>query len=147
GSFFKKDGKWVKSSRGQSGKDASAKDRMRDVLSLISAEQFRAITEAANTAVLIQGIAGSGKTTVALHRLAWLLDPFNSELKADECLVLAQTSSLKTYIKNTLDGLNVENIKVQKFDEWTSFVMKEIFPEYGPNFLSPCPSSIDRVKK
>ena len=147
GSYIRKNGEWIKASRKNSGKDTNARDRMRDVLSLISAEQFRTITEGADTAVLIQGIAGSGKTTVALHRLAWLLDPFNSELKADECLIIVQTSSLKTYTKNTLKELDVEEMKVLRIEEWTAEVLKHCLSSLEWNRDSVGASSIDRLKR
>jgi DNA helicase-2/ATP-dependent DNA helicase PcrA len=147
GNFQKKDGKWIKSS-GNTAKSAEGpKDRMRDVLSLISAEQFRNITEDAQTAVLIQGIAGSGKTTVALHRLAWLLDPFNSELKAEDSLVLVQTSSLKTYILNTLSELDVEKVQVERLEDWTGKLLKEILPGMSVDLSASTSTSIERIKK
>ena len=56
----------------------STEKRLPSILSLITKEQFELITSDSERPVIIQGSAGSGKTTVALHRLAWLLHEKNS---------------------------------------------------------------------
>lgn len=104
-----------------------------EVLSLISPEQFRAITKESASAVLIQGIAGSGKTTVALHRLAWLLDAGNSDLAASDCLVLTIGPSLREYIRSSLSALNLSQVSVFSYREWCS---KQILPHLPASILS-----------
>ena len=51
--------------------------------------------------VIIQGSAGSGKTTVALHRLAWLLHENNSQIKAEKTRVIVMNRSLAIYVSAT----------------------------------------------
>jgi DNA helicase-2/ATP-dependent DNA helicase PcrA len=102
--------------------------QLRDVLPLITPEQFKMITEDATTAVLIQGIAGSGKTTVALHRLAWLLHPDNSSLKADEVAVIALSRSLKSFIERSVGALSITGVKVLTFEEWAALSVAELVP-------------------
>ncbi|NLF25574.1 MAG: ATP-binding domain-containing protein [Deltaproteobacteria bacterium] len=109
--------------------EADEYSRLPDVLSLITAEQFKAITEDADTAILIQGIAGSGKTTVALHRLAWLLHEDNSDLKPEQCLIVVLSRSLKTYITNTLPSINANGVRVLTYLEWVAETLARACPE------------------
>ena len=121
-----------------------------EILSLITAEQFKAITEEAKTAVLIQGVAGSGKTTVALHRLAWMLHEDNSDIKPEEIVFLTVSPSLKMYIENSLPALGTQAVKVRTYHEWTARTLKYISQDSNFVLSRPvdgCPSGIDRVKR
>lgn len=118
GRFSKRNGVWEKVSSTQRSSKSSA-DGLPSILSLITPDQFRMITEEASTAVLIQGIAGSGKTTVALHRLAWLLHEDNSDLKPHESLILVYSNALKSYVSQTLPSMKVTGVSVLTFSEWS----------------------------
>jgi len=87
-----------------------------DVLSLITPEQFATITEDAHTAVLIQGIAGSGKSTVGLYRLAWLLRA--NKAAATSSAIVLRNPALKEYIIRSLPSINLENVNVLTTMEW-----------------------------
>jgi len=89
-----------------------------EILALITAEQFRSITVDANTAVLIQGVAGSGKTTVAIHRLAWLLHPDNSSLRPRDVGIVVLSPALRAYIENSLPSAGVSDVTVKTYHEW-----------------------------
>ncbi len=99
-----------------------------DILSLITPEQFKMITEDADTTILIQGVAGSGKTTVALHRLAWLLHEDNSSLKAEDSLIIVLSPTLKQYIKQSLPSLEISNVNVTTFSDWAYTALKKLIP-------------------
>ncbi|MCB0331330.1 MAG: hypothetical protein KDD70_16785, partial [Bdellovibrionales bacterium] len=124
GTFSLVNGDWTRSSMRASGKGG-----IRSVLPLITPDQFRTITEDAKTAVLIQGIAGSGKTTVALHRLAWLLHENNSEFGAEDCAVIVRNEVLGEFIKHTLDAIDIEGVSVFTFAEWREKVCRLLAPE------------------
>lgn len=116
GTFVKNGDDWSKSSGG-SGRDfARSYSQLPPILSLITAEQFRLITRDSQNAVLIQGIAGSGKTTVALHRLAWLL--FERKVPADQVLILVHSPLLKSYLENSLSIIDLEGVQVLTLQEW-----------------------------
>lgn len=123
GTFTQEKGEWTRSSS-----RAQVRGGMKSVLPLITAEQFQTITEDVETAVLIQGIAGSGKTTVALHRLAWLLHESNSEFYPEECAVIVRNEVLAEFIKHTLDAIEIEGTPVYTFDEWGDKVRKALAP-------------------
>jgi DNA helicase IV len=98
----------------------SATSRLPDVLSYISADQFDAITREATGPVLIQGIAGSGKTTVALYRSAWLFNELSDELSQDNSAIVVLNPLLRSYISNSLEKLSLPRMKVHTFPEWTA---------------------------
>lgn len=88
------------------------------ILSLITAEQFDLITRDSKRPVIIQGIAGSGKTTVALHRLAWLLHEDNSDAKPANCLVIVHNRALASYIETTLPELGIKGVRIITYGRW-----------------------------
>ena len=109
GTFAFVEGEWIKSQAGGSRGNAG---RMPDVLSLITPEQFKSITEDAENAVLIQGIAGSGKTTVALHRLAWLMHEDNTDYGPSDVAVILRSPVLRKYIEASLETLEISGVPV-----------------------------------
>ncbi len=119
GVFEKKDSNWIKSTSRYRDSSNRAYNKLPDILSLITKEQFQMITEDAKTAILIQGVAGSGKTTVSLHRLAWLLNENNSKLKETEVLILVIHPILKKYIEDSLPSLEIKNVKVMTFSDFS----------------------------
>jgi DNA helicase-2/ATP-dependent DNA helicase PcrA len=121
-----------------------------EILALITAEQFRSITVDADTAVLIQGIAGSGKTTVALHRLAWLLHHDNSPLKPHEATVIVLSPSLRAYIENSLPAAGLRGVSVRTYHEWAQRTFRTLFK--GKDFsarrpMEHCPLEVAEVKR
>lgn len=98
------------------------------ILPFISADQFRLITEGATTAVMIQGVAGSGKSAVALHRLAWLLHEDNSDLSAEGVVILAITLPLKRYLERAVSDLGLPPLPVLTISDWSAFTIAKVFP-------------------
>ncbi len=117
GTFEREGGDWIQRGDASERRTRRVAGELPEILSLITAEQFRMITEDAESAILIQGIAGSGKTTVALHRLAWLLHEENSPLKPAEAIVVVLSNVLKGYITRTLPKLEVHHVRVLTFKE------------------------------
>ncbi|RMG42049.1 MAG: hypothetical protein D6719_07320 [Candidatus Dadabacteria bacterium] len=147
GKFRKVEGKWQMVEDRIGGRHRVGE--LPDVLSLITPEQFKAITEEANSAVLIQGVAGSGKTTVALYRLAWLLHEKQDELKADDAIIIVKSRPLKLYIENSLGSLNLTGVKVVTFNEWMNNALKLIAGDSDletSTELEDEPRSIKRLK-
>ena len=125
GTFAFQNGEWQEYRR-QIGENGSNPNGLPNILSLITPEQFKLITEDANSAVLIDGIAGSGKTTVALHRLAWLMEKNNKGIEAKKSLVFVHNKIIKTYIKDYLPSLGAENPQITTFTEWKEAKLKEV---------------------
>lgn len=144
-----KEARW-ESSAGASRATRASEGRLPDVLSLITAEQFRSITVDADTAILIQGIAGSGKTTVAIHRLAWLLHHDNSPLQPSEACVIVLSPALRAYVANSLPAAGITGVAVRTYHEWAGRIFKAL--ESPANLeigraIGPTPIETARVKR
>lgn len=98
---------------------AEQKDnRLRDIVSTIQAEQDRIIRAPRERAMVIQGVAGSGKTTVALHRLAYLLYEYQDRLRAERMMIFAPNAMFLEYISDVLPELGVGGIRQTTFHAW-----------------------------
>ena len=121
------------------------------ITALLSSDQFRLITHDAKTAILLDGIAGSGKTTVALYRLAWLIENSSPQLKQENCLVLVLNQIMSSYIRDTLQALNLTSVQVLPYTSWVETQVKRLLTARAPSFilkrpeLAPPPGAI-RVK-
>lgn len=93
-------------------------NRLRDIVSTIQAEQDRIIRAPRHMALIIQGAAGSGKTTVALHRLAYLLYNYQGQIRAERMIILAPNTMFLDYISGVLPELGVGNVEQTTFVEW-----------------------------
>ncbi|MEW9698753.1 3'-5' exonuclease [Paenibacillus sp. SI8] len=100
-------------------------NKLRDIVSTIQAEQDRIIRAAKNTALIIQGVAGSGKTTVALHRLAFLLYQYREQIRAERMVIFAPNSMFLDYISGVLPELGVGNIQQSTFSDWALDVLEQ----------------------
>ncbi|MCB0309920.1 MAG: AAA family ATPase [Bdellovibrionales bacterium] len=149
GTFMRKGSDWERVSGNQS---SHLKGGLPSILSLISAEQFKTITDNVETPLLIQGIAGSGKTTVALHRLAWLVHEDNGGINPEHCRVIVLNRTLKSYVEDTLPSMGVTGVTVLTYAEWVSQELKksgitELSSEqHLPRPLSQEPQSVKRLK-
>lgn len=95
-------------------------NRLRDIVSTIQAEQDKIIRAAKNTALIIQGVAGSGKTTVALHRLAYLLYQYKEQVHAEKMIIFAPNLMFLDYISDVLPELGVGDIQQRTFGDWAA---------------------------
>lgn len=96
----------------------SKDNKLRDIVSTIQQEQDLIIRMDKNKAVFIQGVAGSGKTTVALHRLAFLLYRYAGRIRADRMVIFAPNRMFLDYISGVLPELGVGDIIGTTYTEW-----------------------------
>ncbi|MFE4711396.1 HelD family protein [Paenibacillus sp. NPDC056722] len=104
-------------------------NRLRDIVSTIQEEQDKIIRAAKNTALIIQGVAGSGKTTVALHRLAFLLYQYKDQVSAEKMIIFAPNRMFLDYISDVLPELGVGNIAQNTFPDWAAEVLGLELPQ------------------
>jgi DNA helicase-2/ATP-dependent DNA helicase PcrA len=138
------------SGKGSMHRRKSTDSHLPEILSLITAEQFRSITVDADTAILIQGVAGSGKTTVALHRLAWLLHHENSPLRPRECVFLMLSPALRRYVENSLPSAGISDVAVRTYHEWAGRTLKRLQGDAELMLArpaTPAPAGVQRVKR
>ncbi|MDL2344302.1 AAA family ATPase [Deinococcus sp. MIMF12] len=93
---------------------------MRDVVETLQPEQNGAMRSPAGQPVVIQGAAGSGKTTIGFHRLAWLAHPDRGVHQASptNLLVLMPNAVLARYAARVLPGLNLQGVAVTTPEAW-----------------------------
>jgi DNA helicase-2/ATP-dependent DNA helicase PcrA len=99
-------------------------NRLRDIVSSIQAEQDAIIRAPREAVLIIQGAAGSGKTTVALHRLAYLMYRYQGRMRAERMMIFAPNSMFLDYISNVLPELGVGNIQQATFSDWALELLK-----------------------
>ena len=128
GTLFREKNKWRLGQGEENISRAGGHDgHLPPILSLITPEQFGLITKDPKKPMVIQGIAGSGKTTVALHRLAWLLHKDNGvDIEPSKCLVVMFNRSLKAYIETTLPELNIHGVPIRTFYQWANQLTTEL---------------------
>ena len=85
-------------------------DRLRDIVTTIQAEQNVIIRHPLTRALVVQGVAGSGKTTIALHRIAYLLYANRENLAPRQMMILAPNPLFLDYISAVLPDLGVEQV-------------------------------------
>ena len=96
----------------------SKDNKLRDIVSTIQQEQDSIIRTEKNKAVFIQGVAGSGKTTVALHRLAYLIYRYAGSIRAERMVIFAPNRMFLDYISGVLPELGVGDIVQTTYTEW-----------------------------
>lgn len=91
--------------------------KLKEVVATIQKEQNDIIRADKNGALVVQGSAGSGKTTIALHRLAYLLYKYKDKLSGEDILVIAPNKLFLDYISEVLPNLGVDKVKQKTFEE------------------------------
>ena len=92
--------------------------RLKNIISTIQSEQNKIIRAKMSNPLIVQGVAGSGKTTVALHRIAYLVYTYEKEFNPDEFLIIAPNKFFLDYISNVLPDLGVDYVRQQTFEEF-----------------------------
>ncbi len=95
-----------------------ADDRLKNIVATIQGEQNDIIRADMNTALIVQGVAGSGKTTIALHRIAYLIYNCDKEFDPENFMIIAPNKFFLNYISNVLPDLGVENVKQYTFEDF-----------------------------
>jgi DNA helicase-2/ATP-dependent DNA helicase PcrA len=100
----------------------SSDRRLRDIVATIQKEQNQIIRAGVAKPLIVQGVAGSGKTTVALHRLAYLLYRYKDTLTPDDILIIAPNRIFLTYISEVLPSLGVTDASQTTLAEYLQIV-------------------------
>jgi len=118
-----------------------------EITALIDPRQFDLITKPTSGLVVIQGGAGSGKTTIGLHRLAYLAFQDKRRFRADKMLVIVFNDALVRYIARVLPALGVEGVKVTTYERWAARVRKTHVPHLPTKYAEDTPTVVTRLKK
>lgn len=98
--------------------EEKADDRLKNIVATIQGEQNDIIRANMNKALIVQGVAGSGKTTIALHRIAYLIYNCDKEFDPEDFMIIAPNKFFLNYISNVLPDLGVENVKQYTFEDF-----------------------------
>lgn len=96
---------------------ASSNSQMKNIVTTIQRNQNRIIRNDTHNYLVVNGTAGSGKTSVALHRVAWLLYRYRDTVKADNIVVLSPNNIFNHYISNVLPSLGEDNMRRMTFKD------------------------------
>ena len=99
-------------------------DKMTNIVNTIQADQNKIIRDTANEYLIVEGCAGSGKTSVALHHIAYLLYKYKN-LTSNNILILSPSKVFSKYISNVLPELGEDNVLSTTFDDLTGKFLNE----------------------
>lgn len=98
--------------------------KMKNIVSTIQKQQNKIIRSKSYQNMVVQGVAGSGKTSIALHRIAFLLYQNKDKIKAEDILILSPNKLFSEYISDVLPELGEENMSQMSFFR---LAQKELF--------------------
>ncbi|AOR24615.1 HelD family protein [Clostridium taeniosporum] len=100
----------------------NSSDKLKDIVMSIQSEQDEIIRSDKNKVIVVNGVAGSGKTTIALHRISYLLYNYRKQF-GDKVLIFGPNDIFMDYIAQVLPSLGEEGIKQMTFE---NFAIREI---------------------
>jgi DNA helicase IV len=118
-----------------------------DVTALLDADQYAAITTPPETPVLVLGSAGSGKTTVALHRLSRIAAQTPARYPLSRMKVVVPEEGLARLSRRLLAPLGAGDTQVQTLDAWAQELASEVFDEPLPSLCTDPPALVSSLKR
>lgn len=113
--------------------EGKADVRLTEIVSTIQAEQNEIIRAHLKQPIIVQGAAGSGKTTIALHRISYFLYTMGEHFNAEELMILAPNKLFIDYISDVLPELGVGQIQQTTFEEYVQNATKIKLKLANPN--------------
>jgi len=129
-----------------SGEKLRADKHLPDIAALIDPEQFELITGPKSGVVVLRGAAGTGKTTVALHRIAYLNYAFPEKFSASRILVVVWGRAMRDYVAHVLPALGVEGVQVTTWERWARSMVRRHYPRLPGQIADDTPEPVVRVK-
>lgn len=130
---------------------SNADDKMKNIVATIQREQNRIIRNEDIRTLIIQGVAGSGKTSIALHRIAYLLYTCRDSISSKDILIISPNKVFSDYISNVLPELGEETVPETSMEQILSGVLEHKY-KYQTYFglvnellEKPSSSLIDRI--
>lgn len=126
-------------------------DKMKNIVATIQREQNQIIRNEDIRTLIIQGVASSGKTSIALHRIAYLLYTFRDSISSKDILIISPNKVFSDYISNVLPELGEETVPETSMEQILSGVLEHKY-KYQTYFglvnellEKPSSSLIDRI--
>ncbi|MFC4411627.1 RNA polymerase recycling motor HelD [Chungangia koreensis] len=106
--------------------------QMHSIVATIQQEQNRIIRHDRGRLLVVQGAAGSGKTSAAMQRIAYLLYKYRDRLKADQIILFSPNTMFSQYVSNVLPELGEENMEQATFQEYLDHRLSRDFQIENP---------------
>ncbi|MDL2291559.1 UvrD-helicase domain-containing protein [Bacteroides sp. OttesenSCG-928-F21] len=131
---------------------SNADDKMKNIVATIQREQNQIIRNEDAQTIIIQGVAGSGKTSIALHRIAYLLYAFKGSISSKDILIISPNKVFADYISNVLPELGEETVPETSMEQILSGVLdnkykfQTFFEQVNELLTKPAPGFTDRIQ-
>jgi len=131
---------------------ANADHKMKNIVATIQREQNQIIRNEDAHVLIIQGVAGSGKTSIALHRIAYLLYAMRDNLSSKDILIVSPNKVFASYISNVLPELGEEIVPETSMEQIVSEVLENkykyqtFFDQVTELLDKPATGFIDRLR-
>jgi len=129
------------------GQEGGDDKHLKEITPLIDRRQFELITSPDSGLVVIQGGAGSGKTTIGLHRLAYLAFHDARRFRPDRMLVVVFNDALARYISEVLPALGIGGVAIRTYESWVQKLRQSLFPRLPSRYHDETPAVVTRLKK
>ena len=116
-----------------------------EITGLIDPEQYELITRPSSGFLVIRGTAGSGKTTVALHRVAFLAYD-EPRIDGPETLIVMFSEALRSYVRHVLPSLGLHEVRPTTYRFWERGVRRRHFPQFPDKEREDTPGVVIRAK-
>ncbi len=130
----------------------SSDDKMKNIVATIQRDQNAVIRNDQASVMVIQGVAGSGKTSIALHRIAFLLYRFRETIAAKDILIISPNKVFADYISNVLPELGEEHIPELGMEELAGDLLEKkyrfqtFFEQVSRLLEAHDPAFIERIR-
>ena len=130
----------------------SSDDKLKTIVATIQRDQNAVIRNETAPVMVIQGVAGSGKTSIALHRIAFLLYRFRETIAAKDVLIISPNKVFADYISNVLPELGEEHLPELGMEELAAdlldhrYSFQTFFEQVSRLLEAPDPAFIERIR-
>ena len=131
---------------------SNADDKMKNIVTTIQREQNRIIRNEDAPVLIIQGVAGSGKTSIALHRIAYLLYAQKGQISSKDILIISPNKVFADYISNVLPELGEETVPETSMEQILSGILdnkykyQNFFEQVTELLEKPTQEFIERIQ-
>lgn len=105
---------------------SSGKHQLKEIIASIQKDQNDLIRLDMSKPIIIQGVAGSGKSTIALHRISYLLYRFEKQLRAENILIIGPNEMFLSYIQDIVPELHLEKVSRSTFLSLAQMILPEM---------------------
>lgn len=120
----------------------SKKAVLGEIIATIQQEQNAIIRKSPKTNLIVQGVAGSGKTTVAMHRISYILYNYEEEFRPEDFYIIGSNRILLNYITGVLPDLDVYGVSQMTMEQ---LFVRLLYEDWNPEIHQICP--IDKKNK